>query len=62
MANKHTWYELKKVRRASQLLVSKTEKVPWWFLFLYWRYIPAYQEGIVQINEKGETRTIWEKL
>lgn len=47
------WYFFKRVRKLKEYYSA-----PWWSLF---SGIEIYREGIMQINEKGETRVIWEK-
>ena len=61
-----TWYELKKVKRPFRF-INGYKYIPKWIRWviiiltggsLFW---VINQEGIEQINEKGERRVIWEQ-
>lgn len=51
------WYFFRNVKR-----ITGSIKLPWflWMIFLS-SYILIIQEGIEQINDKGETRILWKK-
>jgi len=61
------WYTLKRVRRVKGVLSRpKTngnflERVCISFMFFLIEPVMIYEEGLEQINSKGETRVIWEK-
>jgi hypothetical protein len=52
-----TWYFFKKCRRLYTVITP-----PWWLMIIGIEPVAVYQEGIVQINERGETREIWEEI
>jgi len=52
-----TWYKYCKIRR-----IIDSVKIPWFLWLCLGSYQFIYQHGIQLINEKGETKDVWEKL